>query len=59
LLGIFREKLNNYRIQLETKVVEVASNDKPYTSHDKYDKMVEKNPALKKLKDQLSLEIDY
>jgi DNA polymerase-3 subunit gamma/tau len=59
LLGIFREKLNNYRIQLETKVVEVASNDKLYTSHDKYDKMVEKNPVLKKLKDQLSLEIDY
>ena len=59
LLGILREKLNNYQIQLETKVMEVTSNDKPYTSHDKYDKMVEKNPALKKLKDQLSLEIDY
>ncbi len=59
LLGFFREKLNNYQIQLETKVTEAATSNKPYTAHDKYDKMVEKNPALKNLKDQLSLEIDY
>jgi DNA polymerase-3 subunit gamma/tau len=59
ILGFIREKLNNYQIQIETRVTEITSKDKPYTSQDKYNKMVEKNPVLKNLKDQLSLEIDY
>ncbi len=59
ILGFIREKLNNYQIQMETRVTEITSKDKPYTSQDKYNKMVEKNPVLKNLKDQLSLEIDY
>jgi len=59
MLGFIRAKLNNYQMQIEAKVTEVTSKDKPYTSQDKYDKMVKKNPVLKKLKDQLSLEIDY
>ncbi len=59
ILDFLRDKLNNYRIQIEPKVVESTATDKPYTSQDKYNKMAEKNPALKNLKDQLSLEIDY
>lgn len=59
ILGFVREKLNNYQIQMETRVTEITSKDKPYTSQDKYNKMVEKNPVLRNLKDQLSLEIDY
>jgi DNA polymerase-3 subunit gamma/tau len=58
-LPVLREKLNNYSIQLEVEVTEQIKNIKPYTAQEKFKKMVEKNPALKTMKDQLNLEIDF
>ena len=58
-LPILREKLNNYQVQLEVEVIEQVKNTKAYTPQDKFKKMVEKNPALKVMKDQLNLEIDF
>ncbi|MBC8486917.1 MAG: DNA polymerase III subunit gamma/tau [Bacteroidetes bacterium] len=59
ILGFLRKELNNYQVQLNVKVVEHAPNDKPYTPQEKFNRMAEKNPALKKLKEQLNLEIDF
>ncbi len=59
ILPKLRSKLNNFKINLRIKVNEQPGNDKPYTAIDKYNAMAEKNPALKKLKDQLDLDIDY
>jgi len=58
-LPVIRAKLNNYKIQMNILVTEQPANFKPYTPQDKFNKMVEKNPALLKLKDQLDLEIDF
>ncbi|MDB4303832.1 DNA polymerase III subunit gamma/tau [Desulfosarcina sp.] len=58
-LPILRKKLNNYSIQLEVEVNEQVKIVKPYTAQEKFKKMVEKNPALKTMKDQLNLEIDF
>ena len=58
-IPIIKENLNNYSIQLDIIVTKVESNQKPYTPKEKFNKMAEKNPALKKFKDQLGLEIDY
>ncbi|OQX77183.1 MAG: hypothetical protein B6D61_07585 [Bacteroidetes bacterium 4484_249] len=55
----FRAKLNNFKIQLNILVNEQPTVDKPYTPQDKFNYMAEKNPALRKLKDQLGLEIDF
>jgi DNA polymerase-3 subunit gamma/tau len=56
---MIKEKLNNYHIQIDIQVNKVEANQKPYTPQEKYNNMAEKNPALKKLKDQLGLEIDF
>jgi hypothetical protein len=40
-------------------VSKTPSVDKPYTSRDKYESMLKKNPALGKLKSQLNLDIDF
>lgn len=55
-----RSRLNNNLFDIEALI----SNDeqeekKPYTTDEKYKKMIEKNPDLQKLKDQLDLELDY
>ena len=59
ILPMIREKLNNYHIQLNIKVAENNTQNKPYLPQEKFNNMVQKNPALKKMKDQLNLEIDF
>jgi DNA polymerase-3 subunit gamma/tau len=54
-----RQKLNNFHLQLNIKVTEQATGQKAYTPQEKFAKMAEKNPELKKMKDQLGLEIDF
>jgi DNA polymerase III subunit gamma/tau len=53
------EKLNNYSIQLNIGVNEHTIDTKPYTPQEKYNKMVELNPEIKNLKEQLGLDIDF
>ena len=59
LLGHLRRKLKNDFIQLETEINSDIKKMKPYTPSEKFKKLAEKNPAIKRLKDQLDLEIDF
>ncbi len=59
LMEFLRTRLNNYKIQLYSKIAETQKELKPYTDKEKYQKMVEKNPALRTLREELDLEIDY
>jgi DNA polymerase-3 subunit gamma/tau len=59
LLGYLRKALNNYQITLQMRISEADKNYKPYTDKEKFEKMAKKNPALRKLKDELDLEIEF
>jgi DNA polymerase III subunit gamma/tau len=59
MMEFLRNRLNNYKIQLQTTISETKKNVKPYTDKEKFDLMAEKNPALRTLKDELDLEIEY
>lgn len=50
--------VNSLQIETEVSLVENTT-AKIYTDNDKYLKMVEKNPCLKLLKDELSLELEF
>ncbi len=60
LLSFIRKQLNNYSVKLNTKVVEnkqASKIKKPYLPEEKITSMLEKKPELKKLMDDLDLEI--
>ncbi|MBN2173521.1 MAG: DNA polymerase III subunit gamma/tau [Bacteroidales bacterium] len=59
IIPFLKDKLNNNSVQLNVTVAKRASKDKPYTPQEKFNKMAEKNPALRKMKDQLGLDIDF
>ncbi|MEI6455785.1 MAG: DNA polymerase III subunit gamma/tau [bacterium] len=59
LLSYLRKELNNYKITLQTRISESDKNSKPYTDKEKFEKMAEKNPALRKLREELDLEIEF
>ena len=59
LLLFLRGKLNNSRIRVATRVAEVAANLRPYTDKEKFELMAGKNPALRDLREELDLEIEY
>ena len=54
-----RNELRNYKLRLETIIPENHEQSKAYFPEEIYQKMAEKNPNIKKLKDQLDMEIDY
>ena len=58
LLMELRTSLNNYKLKITTIIIKTQA----FTAagpNDKYAKMVEKNPNLKRLKEQLNLEIEF
>jgi DNA polymerase-3 subunit gamma/tau len=59
LMEFLRSRLNNYKIRLETTVADTQRALKPYTDKEKFEKMAEKNPALRTLREELDLEIEY
>ena len=60
ILEFLRKGTNNFSVQLETVIVQTNEKEKIlYTDTDKFEKMVEKNPDLQKLKDDLNLEIEF
>ncbi|MEI6764060.1 MAG: DNA polymerase III subunit gamma/tau [Bacteroidota bacterium] len=59
MLAFLRKELKNGQVSINTSVTQNTTEDRPYTSVDKFKKMAEMNPALNKLKNQLDLEIDY
>ncbi len=59
MLDFLRNELQNYKISLDTIILEKGESTLPYTADEKYQSMVEKNPNLKILKDKLDLEVEY
>ncbi len=59
MMEFLRTHLNNFRIQLQTSVAETQKNLKPYTDKEKFELMADKNPALRTLREELDLEIEY
>ena len=57
LLKHFREELNNYSIDFEIKVNEEREKKFAYTAQEKYNKLLEKNKALAKLKNTFKLDL--
>jgi DNA polymerase-3 subunit gamma/tau len=59
LMEFLRSGLGNYQIQLQTRITESQKDLKPYTDKEKFERMAEKNPALRTLREELDLEIEY
>ncbi|MDF1675468.1 MAG: DNA polymerase III subunit gamma/tau [Vicingaceae bacterium] len=59
ILDFFRATLNNYSIDFELTINKDKANKKAFTPEEKFEKMSEKNPVLKLLKDRLDLEVGY
>lgn len=57
LLGFLREQLSNYNIDLSIEVNEAEVKRYAYTPKEKYEKLMEKNPLLDKLRQEFDLEI--
>ncbi|ADY52844.1 DNA polymerase III, subunits gamma and tau [Pseudopedobacter saltans DSM 12145] len=58
ILNYLRTKLSNFSITLEPIIDEVVSERKLYTSKDKYQHMVDKNPNIDLLRQAFGLELD-
>jgi len=57
MLEFLRKTLNNFSVQLTFKVKDLNEpEDEAYTAAEKFNKMAEKNPALKKLQQQFGIE---
>ncbi len=59
IVQFFRKRLKNSFILLQKDVSEQEKSKKLYTSKEKYDYMVEQNPALKDLKERLGLDFEF
>ncbi|MCW9041087.1 MAG: DNA polymerase III subunit gamma/tau [Flavobacteriales bacterium] len=59
ILDFFRATLNNYSIDFELSINKDKANKKAFTPEEKFEKMSEKNPVLKLLRDKLDLEVGY
>lgn len=57
LLGFLREKLRNYEIDLSIEVNEAEVKRYAYTPKEKFEKLMEKNPLIDKLRKEFDLEI--
>ena len=51
-------RLENNKITFQIVVKETMRTTRPYTDREKFNRMVEKNPSLKEMKEQLDLEIE-
>lgn len=59
LIEAMRKDLNNFSLQLETPVEEILTKKKAYTPKEIYQKMVQENPYLDKLRTELGLDLEY
>lgn len=59
LLNYLRTELENFGIQLITRQAKQTSKKRLYTSSEKYNHMVEKNPKLEEFRRRFNLDIDY
>ena len=56
LLSFLRDKLSNDNIDIVAEVSEEEKDRKAYTNSEKFEKLIEKQPLLKELKDRLGLD---
>ena len=59
ILDYLRNKLENDKIELKTIVTEATKDNIPYTSKEKFKKMLDQNSKLEKLRVELALDTDY
>ena len=59
LLDFLRTNLHNDFVEIRTELTEEIKNNVPYTSKDKFTKMIKENPSLKILQQKLGLDPDY
>ena len=59
LLNFLRTELKNFGIELSTKYIEATGKKRAYTSTEKYNHMLEKNPKLEEFRRRFNLDIDY
>ena len=59
LLNYLRVEMKIFSIDLQTKYMEQTQKKRLYTSSDKYQHMLEKNPNLEEFKRRFNLDLDY
>ena len=59
ILEYLRNKLQNDKIEMITRIVPAHKSDVPYTNKDKFKKMLDENPQLEILRIKLGLDPDY
>jgi len=59
ILSFLRQNLNNYAINFTIGIKEVKKTQKAYLPAEKFQKMIQKNPDIEKLKNDLDLDLIY
>ena len=59
LLNFLRTELKNFSIDLKTKQIEQTQKKRLYTSSEKYQHMLEKNPNLDEFRKRFNLDLDF
>ena len=59
LLNFLRVQLQNFSVDIVTKQIERTNKKRLYTSQEKYQHMVEKNPSLEEFRRRFNLDLDY
>ncbi|HQS06764.1 MAG TPA: DNA polymerase III subunit gamma/tau, partial [Daejeonella sp.] len=59
LLNFLRTELKNFNIDLQTKLLEQIQKKRLYTSNEKYQHMLEKNPNLEEFRKRFNLDLDF
>ena len=57
LLQFIRKKLNNYKIELDINVNEQLEKQYVFSTHEKFEKLKEKNPDIALLKSTFGLDV--
>ncbi len=58
-LGFLRKELNNYALQLNLQLTVNEEKTNLYTATDRYNRLVEKNPIIKKFRQTFDLDIEF
>lgn len=59
LLNYLRTELKNFSIDLQTRILEQIQKKRLYTSNEKYQHMLEKNPNLEEFRKRFNLDLDF
>jgi DNA polymerase-3 subunit gamma/tau len=59
LLNFLRTELKNFTIDFKTRILEQIQKKRLYTSNEKYQHMLEKNPTLEEFRKRFSLDLDF